>query len=97
MLASKFNLQNITNSLKFFLGADWTNVNNNSRISKQTYIKEYIRKYQKEYDLLRKENVLALTKNSSLSHSESDKSPLLDDNYIRQYQSIISACQWMHI
>ena len=33
ILASKLNLRNITDSPKFFLGADWNNMNANSRIS----------------------------------------------------------------
>ena len=95
-LASKFNLRNITDSSKFFLSANWTNVNDNSRISSETYIKEYIRKYQQEYGLLREENVPSLTKNNSLSHSELDKLSLLDNDHIKQYQLIIGTCYWIH-
>ena len=61
------------------------------KINSLKYIKEIIKKFEKKYGELRKENVPCTPKD----HPELDDTPLLNDEEKTHYQSNIRICQWI--
>ena len=52
-----------------------------------------IRRFEIKHGTLREKNVPS----SPGDHSENDESPLLDDEGITDFQSVIGVCQWISI
>ena len=95
VLATKFKLSNMHDSLTFFLGSNWKNDDQNTRVSNEAHMRECIRKFEEEHEDTRMESVPAPTKSHPPNHAEADDSPLLDPAHLRLYQSIIGTCQWL--
>ena len=77
VLANKLKLRDITDCPKFFLGNDWINNQDKTRMSDERCVQECIRKFEEENGSARKESVPAPTKSHPLSYSEHETSPLL--------------------
>ena len=88
----KFPIRNIEEMPEYYLGNNIEIRNNNTiKINSKKYITEIVSRYEKEHGALKKENVPA-TPND---HPELDKSPFLNDEGRRHYQSNIGICQWI--
>ena len=77
---------------EYYLGNDIEMRNNRTmKISSRKYITETIRMYEGKYGTLKKQNVPVKPDD----HPELDKSPLLNEEGIRHYQSNVGICQWI--
>ena len=91
-IKEKFPIRNEAMMPLYDLGNNLTmNKNKTMKISSEKYIKEVLRKYQEKHGLIRDEKIPAAYND----HPEEDDSPLLDDEGITQFQSIIGICQWL--
>ena len=54
VLARKLNLRNATHSPSFFLGTNWENDKNRTRISNESCIKDNMRNHEEDHDSIRK-------------------------------------------
>ena len=91
-IEQEFKLRDLTDNPSYYLGNDLKRLpNGRYHISSTTYTKEMIRKYQADYQPVRKETSPMEAK----YHPEFDESPLLLDDGTREYQRIIGTCQWL--
>jgi hypothetical protein len=91
-IEQEFKLRDLTDKPSYYLGNDLKQLpNGRYHISTGTYTKEMIRKYQADYQTVRKET----SPMESKYHPEMDDSPLLQEDGTREYQRIIGTCQWL--
>lgn len=90
-IETEFKLRDLTDQPSYYLGNDLTKIGNKFHISSARYIKEVIRKYQETHGSIRQETVPMRPG----VHPETDTSPLLEADGIKQYQHIIGVCQWL--
>ena len=88
----KYPIRNIEHNPEYYLGNDiQVRDDKTIKVSNQKYITEMLRKYEKEYGEIRKEK----TPMTAGDHPELDDSPLLNEDQITHYQSIIGTLQWI--
>ena len=93
-LRETYPLRNVEKNLEYDLGNNVTRrKDRTTKISLEKYIKEVIRRFEKKHGTLRKENVPS----SPNDHPEQDDSPLLNEEGITDFQSVIGVCQWISI
>ena len=91
-IEQEFKLRDLDDKPSYYLGNDLKQLpNGRYHISTATYTKEMIRKYQADYQPVRKE----ASPMESKYHPEMDESPLLLEDGIREFQRIIGTCQWL--
>jgi hypothetical protein len=91
-IEQEFKLRDLNDKPNYYLGNDLKQLpNGRYHISTATYTKEMIRKYQADYQTVRKET----SPMESKYHPEMDESPLLLADGTREYQRIIGTCQWL--
>ena len=92
-LQEKFPIRNVETSPEYYLGNDLEIKGKTMRVSCTKYITEILRRYENKYGQLRKENVPA----SPGDHAEMDDTPLLDENGVTHFQSVVGITQWISI
>ena len=91
-IEQRFKLRNVEVNPSYYLGMNLKRQQDGLlHLSCHTYIKEAIRKYEKEHQCLRKYPSPMETD----AHPENDQSPFLDETKHRQFQKIIGICQWI--
>jgi hypothetical protein len=91
-IEQEFKLRDLNDKPTYYLGNDLKQLpNGRYHVSSGTYTKEMIRKYQADYQPVRKET----SPMESKYHPEIDESPLLLEDGTREYQRIIGTCQWL--
>ena len=91
-IEQEFKLRDLNDKPSYYLGNDLKQLpNGRYHISTGTYTKEMIRKYQADYQTVRKET----SPMESKYHPEMDESPLVQEEGTREYQRIIGTCQWL--
>jgi hypothetical protein len=90
-IEQEFQVRNKEDSPSYYLGNDLKLHRNMIHVSNKIYVKETLQKYQNEHRTLPKKNIPM----SPDAHPELDKSDLLDEVEIRQYQKIIGIGQWL--
>ena len=92
IIKSKFPVRNIEELPEYYLGNNLDiRKNKTIKVHSKKYITEIIRRYEKQYGILKKQNVPA----SPNDHPELDDTPILDEIGRRHYQSNIGICQWI--
>ena len=76
MLVKKNILRKITDSPKFFLGSNWINEDERTKVLNEAHIIENTHEFIAEYGSLCKEIFPARTKSHSLNHFKNDDYPL---------------------
>jgi hypothetical protein len=91
-IEQEFQLRDTTDEPSYYLGNDLKKMPNGLlHISSATYTKEVIRKYQTDFEPIRKFNIPMDPK----CHPELDNTPLLQEAGIKHFQRIIGICQWL--
>ena len=91
-IEQEFKLRDTTDEPSYYLGNDLKKMKNGRlHISSTTYTKEVVRKYQADFEPVRKHNIPMDPK----CHPELDTSPLLDEDGTKHFQRIIGVCQWL--
>ena len=93
-MKKSYPLRNVEENPEYYLGNNIQNNNDGTiKISLEKYVKEVVRSFEVKYGTLRKEKVPY----SPNDHPETDDTPLMDDQGITNFQSIIGVCQWIGI
>ena len=92
-LQEKFPIRNVEVSPEYYLGNNLEIKGNTVHMSSTKYITEILRQYENKHGQLRKENVPT----SPGDHPELDNTPLLDENRITHFQSVVGITQWISI
>lgn len=92
LIEQRFKLRNVEVNPSLYLGMNLKRQQDgHMHLSCKSYIKEVIRKYEKEHGTLKKQP----SPMSTEIHPETDQSEFLDEKQHRQYQKIIGICQWI--
>ena len=93
-LKENYPLRHVQKNPDFYLGNNVSRRDDGTiKISLEKYIKEVVRRFELKHGTLRKENVAI----SPGDHPENDDTPLLNEEGITDFQSIIGVCQWISV
>ena len=90
-IEQRFKVRDVTDSPEYYLGSNLVRRNGKIYISSKKYVKEILRKYQKEHGTIPKETLPLKAK----EHPELDETPFLDLERHKEYQHIIGVGQWL--